>query len=307
MTKLTSPKTLCVYSDEHRPATLNFLNFIDVVAVKNENELTIDLSKVVYASAAATVLLFAIVSRAQLITKVQSRIRFKFPKKEENPDGHRWIVSTGLSSALTANTFKKLQGLVQEKRYYQSAVEPFEHWLETVTTLQEKALLNADAFGLMSSALNEAMLNVSYHAYEDPCFQGQIAALGGKRWWQCSWYSKEKNAVVFIICDLGLGIHRSFGPVIDSSGTIGESITVSTALSSGHSRHLNAGRGNGSEDIKRPIGSGCAESETLLVLTGHARYRYNSSDGKPNCEWLPENIPGTLIEWSLVPRRGEDD
>lgn len=83
MTKLTSPKTLCVYSDEHRPATLNFLNFIDVVAVKNEHELTIDLSKVVYASAAATVLLFAIVSRAQLITKVQSRIRFKFPKKKK--------------------------------------------------------------------------------------------------------------------------------------------------------------------------------------------------------------------------------
>ncbi|WP_297207414.1 hypothetical protein [uncultured Pluralibacter sp.] len=307
MTKLVSPKTLCVYKDEHRSATLKFLNMIDVTAVKNANEVTIDLSEVVYATAAATVLLFAIVNRAQLLVQVQSRIRFKFPKKEDNPDGHRWIVTTGLSNALVANTQKKLDGLVADKRYYQSAVEPFDHWLRTVMTLQEKALLNPDAFALMSSALNEAMLNVSYHAYEDDSFSSQIEVLGGKRWWQCSWYSKEKNAVVFIICDLGLGIHRSFGPVIDASGTIGESTTVEVALSSGHSRYLNAGRGNGSEDIKRPIGSGCAESESLLVLTGHARYRYNSSDGQPTCEWLSENIPGTLIEWSLVPRRGEDD
>ena len=203
MTKLVCPKTLCVYSDEHRSATLNFLNMIDVIAVKNANEVTIDLSQVVYATAAATVLLFAIVNRAQLLTKVQSRIRFKFPKKEENPDGHRWIVTTGLSNALVANTTKKLEGLVSDKRYYQSAVEPFDHWLKTVMALQEKALLDPDAFALMSSALNEAMLNVSYHAYEEEGFSAQIAILGGKRWWQCSWFNKEKNTVVFIICDLG--------------------------------------------------------------------------------------------------------
>ncbi|AVR03728.1 hypothetical protein RJ492_000506 [Pluralibacter gergoviae] len=306
MTILVCPRRLCVYSDEDRPATLNFLNMIDVVVLKRDSELTIDLSKVEYASASATVLLFAIVNRAQLIAKVQSQIRFKFPKKEDNLEGHKWIVQTGLSAALVANTQKKLEMLTKEKRYYQSAVEPFEHWLNTVSTIQETALLNADAFSLMSSALNEAILNVSYHAYEHHSFKSQLESLGGKRWWQCSWYNKEENLVVFIICDLGLGIHNSFATVFDNL-PVSEISSVSLALSSGHSRHLNAGRGNGSEDIKRPIGSGCAESESLLVLTGHARYRYNSTDGKPRCEWLSENIPGTLIEWALVPRRGEDD
>ncbi|WP_142966295.1 hypothetical protein [Klebsiella aerogenes] len=306
MTKLVCPKRFCVYVDDDRPATLNFLNMIDVIVLKRDGEITIDLSKVEYASAAATVLLFAIVNRAQLITKVQSKIRFKFPKKEDNPEGHRWIVQTGLSAALVANTQEKLEMLINEKRLYQSAVEPFEHWVNTVMTIQEKALLSPDAFFLMSSALNEAILNVSYHAYEHDSFSEQLQCMGGKRWWQCSWYSKEKNAVVFIICDLGLGIHKSFAPVLDNLPA-SEVSAVFQALSSGQSRHLNAGRGNGSEDIKRPIGSGCAESETLLVLTGHARYRYNSSDGKPSCDWLSENIPGTLIEWVLVPRRGEDD
>ncbi|MDU1378946.1 hypothetical protein [Klebsiella michiganensis] len=307
MTKLVCPKRLCVYSDDDRPATLNFLKMIDVIVVKNNGEITIDFTSVDYASAAATVLLFAIVSRAQLLTKNPSKLRFKFPKKEDNPNGHRWIVSTGLSAALVANTLKKLEKLVDEKRLYQSAVEPFEHWLKTVMTLQEKALLDSDAFALMSSALNEAMLNVSYHAYEKDEFGAQLKEFGGKRWWQCSWYSREKNTVVFIICDLGLGIHKSFSPALGQTGVSNETSSVAVALSSGQSRYLNAGRGNGSEDIKRPIGSGCAESERLLVLTGHARYRYNSSDGVPRCERLPEHIPGTLIEWSLVPRRGEDD
>ena len=306
MTKLVSPKRLCVYSDDDRPATLRFLNMIDTIVIKRDGEVTVDLSKVEFASAAATVLLFAIVNRAQLITKVQNQIRFKFPKKEDNDEGHQWIVRTGLSAALVANTPKKLEYLIKEKKFYQSAVEPFQHWLNTVSTLQESALLSPDAFSLMSSALNEAILNVSYHAYEDPSFSSQVESLGRKRWWQCSWYSKKKNAVVFIICDLGLGIHQSFSSV--SNNMTGNEVTsVFRALSSGQSRHLNAGRGNGSEDIKRPIGSGCAESETLLVLTGHARYRYNSKDGQPSCEWLAEHIPGTLIEWALVPRRGEDD
>lgn len=307
MTILDCPKRLCVYSDEDRSETLIFLKKIDVIVIKNGENLTLDFTNVEYASAAATVLLFAIVSRAQLLTKNHSALRFKFPKKEENPNGHRWIVSTGLSAALVANTFKKLEKLVDEKRLYQSAVEPFDHWLKTVMTIQEKALLEPDAFALMSSALNEAILNVSYHAYESSEFDAQLKEFGGKRWWQCSWYSKEKNTVVFIICDLGLGIHKSFSPALMQTVPVPETKSVETALSSGQSRYLNAGRGNGSEDIKRPIGSGCAESERLLVLTGHARYRYNSSDGMPTCERLPEHIPGTLIEWSLVPRRGEDD
>lgn len=306
MTTLICPKNFCIYSDDDRAAVLNFLNMIDTLVVKQERDTTIDLSKVEYASAAATVLLFAIVNRAQLLTQSPGIIRFKFPKKETNPTGHRWIVSTGLSKALVAGTLDKLQKLTKESRYYQSSVEPFEHWVSTLSQIQRQALLGENAFTLMSRALNEAILNVSYHAYDEAKFVSQLDVLGGKRWWQCCWYNSEENTVVFIICDLGLGIHETFANSVKEAKTLTEPQSVSLALSSGMSRYLNAGRGNGSEDIKRPIGSGCEDSETLLVLTGHARYIYNSNDQEPVCEWLPEHIPGTLIEWSLVPRGGED-
>ena len=82
MTKVVSPKRLCVYSNDDRPGTLNFLNMIETLVIKQSREATLDFSKVEFASAAATLLLFAIVNRAQLITSTPGRIRFKFPKKE---------------------------------------------------------------------------------------------------------------------------------------------------------------------------------------------------------------------------------
>ncbi|HEJ9180344.1 hypothetical protein I5Q47_15620 [Serratia marcescens] len=307
MTVIQAPSRLCVYSNADRSGTLNFLNLIDAIVLKQHRNVTLDLSKVSFASAAASVLFFAIVSRAQFLLEDANYIRFKWPKKEDNPEGHRWIMGTGLAVALLAGNEEKLAKLTKEERFFQSAVEPFEHLIETVTMLQKQAVLNPEQFSLLASAISEAMLNVSHHAYEHQDFLSQMAILGGKRWWQCAWFDPEKNAVVFIICDLGLGIHRSFGALGGDLDKQNEVSSVQTALTLGQSRFVGLGRGNGSEDIKRPIGTGCAESETLLVLTGHARYRYNSNDAIPRCERLSEFIPGTLVEWSLVPRRGEDD
>ncbi|EFE98280.1 hypothetical protein HMPREF0758_0077 [Serratia odorifera DSM 4582] len=179
--------------------------------------------------------------------------------------------------------------------------------METATMLQKRAVLTPDQFSLLASAISEAMLNVSHHAYEDDMFKSQLAMLGGKRWWQCAWFNADENEVVFIICDLGLGIYGSFGTLDGDLDQQNEVSSVMKALTLGESRFVGLGRGNGSEDIKRPIGSGCAESEKLLVLTGHARYSYNSQDAMPRCERLAEFIPGTLVQWSLVPRRGEHD
>ncbi len=269
-------------------------------------QICIDFSDIEYAGAAACVRLFAVINRAYLVTRRSDIIRFVWPKKEENPTGHRYIVGTGLSIALMANSLTKLQQLIVEKRYFQSAVEPFNHWVETLDVLDSKALLNFDQYLLVSSALSEAMLNVSYHAYEHPSFADVIQSMEGKRWWQSCWYNPDTDKIVFIIYDLGLGIHQSFtsaSPIFSGYDNV---MSVLTALTAGQSRYVNAGRGNGSEDIKRPIGSGCADSESLLVFTGNVMYSYNSKNEVPKCELIPEYMPGTLIEWSLVPRRGED-
>ncbi|NWC65162.1 hypothetical protein [Cedecea sp. P7760] len=303
MKPLVPPTKFCIYSDDSRSETLRFINDIESIGVNNKGKVTVDLSKVKYASAAASVLFFAIVNRAQFLTKDPNFVRFVWPKKEDNPEGHRWIVSTGLSRALIAGTDEKLKILTREERYFQSAVEPSEHIFDTVTMLQKKAVLNDGQLGLLLTAISEALLNVSHHAYENDAFTESLLLLKGKRWWQCAWFNPEENRIVFIVCDLGLGIFKSFVPDGDGLGVQNEVSSVEKAMLVGESRFVGAGRGNGSDDIKRPIDAGLDADEALLILTGHARYHYNSNDSCPQCERLAEYIPGTLLQWSLVARR----
>lgn len=92
MTILVPPSKFCIYSDDSRAGTLNFINSIESIGVKNKGRVIVDLSKVKFASAAASVLFFAIVNRAQFLTRDPNFIRFKWPKKDDNPSGHRWIL-----------------------------------------------------------------------------------------------------------------------------------------------------------------------------------------------------------------------
>ncbi|MEP9011476.1 MULTISPECIES: hypothetical protein [Enterobacter cloacae complex] len=303
MEPIEAPESLCIYSGLHRRDSLSFLNRIEVLAVNEGKRVEIDLTKVVYASAAASLLFFAIVSRAQLLTGDPHIFRFKFPKKDENLAGHGWIVSTGLSKALVAGTPSKLEALTSEKRFFQSAVEPFAHMASTVGMLQSGAHLNHDQLHLLVTAIGEALLNVSHHAYDDPRFQLTLELFEGKRWWQCAWFNPEKDNVVFIICDLGVGIFESFTRSGSGVSIEKQVSSVAKAMLVGESRFVDAGRGNGSEDIKRPIKLGSEDTETLLILTGNVHYSYNSNDKEPRCEKLAEYIPGTLLQWSLTPRR----
>lgn len=129
-------------------------------------------------------------------------------KKEKNLEGHRWIVSTGLSRALLAGTDEKLQALTREERFFQSAVEPFEHIVETVTMLQRKAVLNDEQLDLLLTAISEALLNVSHHAYEDDAFKDDLLLLKGKRWWQCAGSIQKKTALFSLYVTLAWGFLR---------------------------------------------------------------------------------------------------
>ncbi len=106
---------------------------------------------------------------------------------------------------MLAGTEEKLNALTREERYFQSAVEPYEHIVETVLMLQKSALLNNEQLGLLLTAISEALLNVSHHAYEDEGFESDIQLLKGKRWWQCAWFNRDENKVVlsFVTLDWG--------------------------------------------------------------------------------------------------------
>ncbi|MDU3898480.1 MAG: hypothetical protein E7G69_18555, partial [Enterobacter sp.] len=118
---LTPPEMLCITDSTYREDSLCYIR--DIIDSLHTKRLAvhIDLSQIKYASAAASVLLFAVLNRAYFVIGQRLRVRFTFPKKETNPQGHRCIVRTGLARALVANTHEKLDALVQQERYFQSS------------------------------------------------------------------------------------------------------------------------------------------------------------------------------------------
>lgn len=308
--KLVAPVNFCVYRREYRKDTSKYLSAINRIAYMQKGNVVIDLSKVEYLSAAAALLLFAIVNRAQLCAFQQKRrqtIQPIFPKKKDNPEGHRYIVSSGLSKALVSGTFDKLEGLTKEINLFQSSTNAHEHSSFTSVFLARQAKFTQEQHFLLTSAISEAMLNVSHHAYNSPGFSKDVELMGGDRWWQCAWFNPGKDKVVFILCDLGMGITRSITRSYTLPNESPEEISaVMGAMTQGVTCTGDNGRGNGSEDIKRPIGEGCdLEKETLLILTGHTQYYYTSTKPDPICTYVDDELQGTLIEWSLIPTRGE--
>lgn len=303
--KILLDKPLCLYKESYIEHTMLKLREVNDSAYRFGQNVEIDLSEIPFISAAASLLLFAIVNRAQLCLRDEQTIRITLPTRKKNLPGYTWVVSTGLAKALLASDFEKIEELTQNERYYQSSVDPYAHHLTTAQMLNRKAAssFSKEQLSLLESGISEAMLNVSHHAYDSPEFNELTNFLGGKRWWQCAWFDPELNTVVFIICDLGMGIAKSFLGTEPTQPFMQISLVVE-AWTLGATRTGLNWRGNGSEDIKSPVGAGCTENEKLLILSGHARYMKTSNDEKPSCTYTNDAVPGTLVQWSLVPTGG---
>lgn len=304
MLKIKAPSKICIYSDKDRSETLEFLANINRQVLFYEKKVMVNLTEVTYASAAASTLMFAVVNRGQLTRRDANSIRFEFPEKAKNPEGHRWLVGTGLSKALLSGNESRLEALADNEQFFQSAVSPFEHYEKTVIMLDKQANLSFDQFDALSRAISEAMINVSHHAYKAKVFQSFVKAVGGERWWQCAWFNPVLDEVVFIICDLGIGVGKSYSLGNDVNPISTEPEWVTSALSYGGTRFADkTERGNGSEDMKRPITVGTSDSESLLVFTGQTQYIYTSLNQKAESSLLSDNIPGTIVQWSLKRNR----
>ena len=300
VTIIKAPKVMCVYDDLRRDGTLNLLRKIDRLAYQNQQPVKIDLREVHYATAAASLLLFAFVNRAQLYWRQARLVTIIPPKKDTNPRGYRWLVQTGLTRALNSGSVQKLAELTEEGKYFQSSCDPDKHSVSTKEMIQDKAKLDEDTLTVLEMGISEAMLNVKHHAYDDPCFKDFADAVG-KRWWQCAWFNSEEKTIVFMICDLGLGIYNSITgtSIRDQTTKLDEQVETKRALTLGVSRYPPAlGRGNGSEDIKRPIELSSVTKERLLIYTRFSKYLYDSRK-HPECEALAQMMNGTLIQWEL--------
>lgn len=133
-------------------------------------------------------------------------------------------------------------------------------------------------------AINEAILNIAHHAYE-------LGVL--TRWWQYIYI--RDNRLHFVIYDKGKGIPSSFR----SNGqytTLADEVIIAKAMERGITSTGVSGRGNGSENIKKPVKQ--LDKDTMWIISGRGFYRF-SEDKNIQLSNMPVNLEGTLISWQI--------
>ncbi|MCS6153651.1 ATP-binding protein [Shewanella baltica] len=293
--QIQAPVEMCLYSIlegniEVARSTLNFLSTIADVTLLQHGYLHLDFSLVTKITAAASVLIFAEITRAQLATNQSDVITFSLPKSLEQA---KLFKASGLYKAIMPGTSRKLIKLFDDNHSYQSGVDPNKFLVSTLLNLHNNGLeLTTPEAKLISKGIQEAMLNVIHHAY----FENQDQRLGiGSRWWQLVHCDPREKRVTFIIYDKGASIPSTIRP--SSSVNLSDADAIEYAYTKGVTRLVGTTRGKGSEDIKDA--AKVKDKSTLIVMSGRGMYFIDNGSGNGLKSPLPHNINGTLIEWSI--------
>ena len=193
------------------------------------------------------------------------------------------IYDYGLWDVIKFGTDRKLDKNWSSGNYYQSGTNAEKHFEMTVNLIKEKY---KDTPRTLIDGINEAILNVTHHAYANYP-EGAI-----KRWWQF-FHRTNDNRFRFFIYDTGIGIAKSFRNIQNLGG---ESDMIVHAMTRGVSSTKLPGRGNGSENIKKPVVKllNCK----LLVISGKGLFKLFEHDKQETAN-LENSIGGTLVGWEF--------
>jgi hypothetical protein len=280
---LTSPRKLCLYDHASCDRSARYLASIVRTAVEGRH-ITVDLTLLDTYTAAAGLLLFANITAAQLITEKPDVVEVIQP---HNRATRRMIVDTGLFQACRPGGSDRIDRLWSSKSLFLSGTDPAVDYQRTIEAIERT--LHTAASDSVCRALNEAILNVSHHAYEflDP--QDPFKKLG-KRWWQSFWVGE--SGLSMLMYDMGMGIPRTLEPPIFGTS---HAVLLGRAMTQGISRLADTGRGQGSVDIKRPVVT--SEFSSLFMLSNKGRLEFNIRRQIDQTSLLTEDVRGTYIEW----------
>lgn len=286
--------SFCIYNHEHRGDFLRFCNSIAKCLSRYDVKLHLDFSDLNYLSAAASVFLFAEITRWQL-GMGSDVINYSLPTDK---DLRAYFRLSGLHEAITPGELKKLEKISRNRSPYSSATDFDHHIYYTLQTIMTKELLPSD-LEHFQRGLQEAVLNVKHHAYaqQQPSF--------GSRWWQLCYHDTRNKKIHVIVHDRGIGIARSLRASIQKKNSLlymsqprmmTESEIIDQAMKLGISRYTsNENRGKGSDDLKRPVDEISNGVTTLAIWSGKGEwvYRNNSAEFSD----IDASLNGTLLEW----------
>lgn len=257
-----------------------------ITTLSHQRPVILDLSQTTHITAGAAVMMFAEVTRAQLITGIPDIVTIIRP---QNKAVWSLIRNSGLWDAIRPGGQKKLDSLWDLNCPFASGNDPTTHLAPTLNTFRA---IRPDLPERFDSAIQETILNVVHHAYH----YNQKAAIDhlGTRWWQYACITQSD--VRFTICDLGIGIPTkiSFSP---EHQHLSHADCIKKAMEEGYSTLKQRGRGHGSKDLKRPVDN--TDAEALSIFSNNGIYSYLQDQPL----WLgdrPACLPGTVVEWKMA-------
>jgi len=290
------PKNVCVYKDNGY-LTYQLIEYIEKVTLEYNKPITVDFSQVMNITAAASLLMFAVITKCQICIIEPDIINVVLPEDKGMKD---LFVNSGLWNGIKPGGISKVRKLIEANNQYLSGSKEIVENVEKImpSTLinlhNQKVKFTKDRTLIFTKGIGEAILNVGYHAYLGKKIEttlDKFSRLGKERWWQCCWHDQINNRLVFLIYDDGIGIAstlRSKFPEIDEDHKL-----IKKAMTKGVSRSPKVSRGKGSHDI---IQATCIfPNSHVIVMSGNGQYKHDES-GVSSKE-LPFKLKGTLVQW----------
>lgn len=288
----TAPTNICLYSNYD--ATMEFMHRFENAIWNQSHYVHLDFSKTDKITAAASVILFAAVTRCQCCAP--SAI-FKSPDQiisitlPEDKRAKLLFTKTGLWAALRPGSERKLEKLWSDwENPYKTGNNPKEELSQVIQQLNDRF---KSVPSKLVSALQEGYLNIAHHAYDAyKNLETELHPFMNNRWWQFA--KKSPNATGAILYDMGYGIHNTLRDQLESHRACD---VIKHAMQNGTSRFNISGRGMGFNNIRSPIERN-ESAEYLLIYSGTGQVVYKRGeifDLKEHGSYLG----GTLLEWSF--------
>ena len=310
--RIMAPDVICLYRKEYAGNTLFFIQQL----YHYESAIIIDFSNTKYISAAASLALVSHITYIQLYKKNAGCFQFDCKR---SPIYKEFFIQGGFLKQLKHSAIKynkqtsfidgeflkvgNVANFAEYRAQNLADITEFERDFKN-SVLTKNPLANIKSldsfFRYLKTAISEVLLNIKNHAYED----GQLIddnddfdIYRDKIWWQMFWHSPRDNEITFIVCDLGLGIIRTY---LDHATQKRDTLydndieAFKEAISEGKSRFIGQGRGNGLANVVNIAQQN--KNIALMILSGDVAYSIRDQ----NITFLDLNgnrLTGTLIEW----------
>lgn len=297
--RIICPKTLCLYGEDSLIGTIEFFEAIAKFPGDKNIQIEIDMTDVLYISAAAITKLFNSVASRQLSVAF-SHVVVRLPKDKSI---RALLRDNGFVKAVSQGGLKKLNSLWEVSNFVCGNQKDVVRFLNKIKALSKRAALP----NKLGVAIKESLINVNHHAYTGVGSKPEMI------WW-CYIYvgvdDENRQYLATVITDNGIGIPNTIRPVLTDGKIIFkgkylhcDGYCINQAMQESVTSTMESGRGKGSVDIKKPVQVASEIGQHhLLVISGFGKYTFEVDEKGIALEEyskMDSAYSGTLIEWFL--------